>query len=99
MVNAQKSKPAMGDGGGDRVSGGRANERVRKYRAAESSRAKGGAPVALCGIFSGTRSGSTKSATSLIRLPREDALSASWCLYANVPGSSSVEASEEDGVV
>lgn len=33
-MNAQKSKPAMGDGGGDRVSGGRANERVRKYRAA-----------------------------------------------------------------
>lgn len=44
------------------------------------------APVALCGIFSGTRSGSTNSATSLIRLPREDALSASWFLYASDPG-------------
>ena len=65
----------------------------------ELSRAEGGAPVALCGIFSGTRLGSTKSATSSIRLPREDALSVSWCLYANVPGSSSVEASEDAGVV
>ena len=47
---------------------------------------RGHAPVALCGIFSGTRSGTTKSATSLIRLPREDALSASWFLYASDPG-------------
>ena len=47
---------------------------------------RGHAPVALCGIFSGTRSGTTKSATSLIRLPREDALSVSWFLYASDPG-------------
>jgi hypothetical protein len=55
-----------------------------KYRLEASFR--GHAPVALCGIFSGTRSGTTKSATSLIRLPREDALSASWFLYASDPG-------------
>lgn len=44
-------------------------------------------PVALCGIFSGTRSGSTNSATLSAKLPSDEALSDSCSLYANALGS------------
>ena len=72
--------------------------RSRRWAIAKTRRV-GSAPVALCGIFSGTRSGTTNSATSL-RSPSEDELSTSWCLYPNDPGLPGVTlpSPDDDGV-